>query len=35
MNVDSMRHIDRLAGVPLCAVTTLVVRTANTPRSCS
>ena len=26
MNVDTMRRIDRLAGVPLCAVATLVVR---------
>jgi len=26
MNVDTMRRIDRLAGVPLCAVTTLLVR---------
>ena len=26
MNVDTMRRIDRLAGVPLCAVATLLVR---------
>jgi len=26
MNVDTMRRIDRLAGVPLCAVTTVLVR---------
>ena len=26
MNVDTMRRIDRLAGVPLCAVTTLLLR---------
>jgi ADP-heptose:LPS heptosyltransferase len=37
MNVDTMRRIDRLAGVPLCAVTTMLVRLrdwfrARTPR---
>ena len=26
MNVDTMRRIDRLAGVPLCAVATVLVR---------
>ena len=26
MNVDTMRRIDRLAGVPLCAIATLLVR---------
>src|SRR5580704_16382923 len=26
MNIDTMRRIDRLAGVPLCAVATLLVR---------
>jgi ADP-heptose:LPS heptosyltransferase len=26
MNIDTMRSIDRLAGVPLCAVTTVLVR---------
>jgi ADP-heptose:LPS heptosyltransferase len=29
MNVDTMRRIDRLAGVPLCAVTTVLVRLRN------
>src|ERR1700689_1913833 len=26
MNVDTMRRIDRLAGVPLCAIATVLVR---------
>jgi ADP-heptose:LPS heptosyltransferase len=29
MNIDTMRRIDRLAGVPLCAIATLLVRLAG------
>ncbi|HTH35374.1 MAG TPA: hypothetical protein VL976_13445, partial [Xanthobacteraceae bacterium] len=32
MNVDTMRRIDRLAGVPLCAVATLLVRLRGAAR---
>ncbi len=35
MNVDTMRRIDRLAGVPLCAVATLLVRLRDRLRAWS
>jgi ADP-heptose:LPS heptosyltransferase len=33
MNIDTMRRIDRLAGVPLCAITTLLVRLRDALRA--
>ena len=32
MNIDTMRRIDRLAGVPLCAIATLLIRLRDTLR---